>query len=158
MRTHVAPVIIAAVVGGVLIWTVAVIGVLYMIGFIDRPIVGEPVSNTPVDQLPADDAPGEDIPELPRFPDSVRVDYAEEMQGSYSVTEVEYLAEGDMDEIRGFYRSRFRSDGWTVTSSGYNLGEWVFQASAPDGASALVEIEPVGRLIEIELELERPAT
>jgi hypothetical protein len=72
------------------------------------------------------------------------------------VTEVQYLAAAELDEVRSFYRRTFREYGWRVVELDFTRGEWVFLVSSGRRV-AFVEIEPHGALIEVDVELEVPA-
>jgi hypothetical protein len=137
-----------------ILYTLAVLGVLYAIGVLDRPLIGPEANRDPAPiVMPSADVPGEDIEGLPRFPGSIRLEYTEERQGQWLVTEVEYVVDADPDEVRGFFRDTFRTNGWEVRSTEFTLGEWVYQVSSGE-ASAVVEIEPREPLIEIEIEIQ----
>lgn len=138
----------------VLLYTLAILGVLYAIGVLERPLVGRDADRDPVATvMPADDVPGSDIEGLPRFPGSIRTEFTEERQGAWLVTEAEYLVEADPDEVRAFYRSAVRAHGWDVTSTDYSLGEWIHELSS-GAVLAVVEVEPRAPFIEIELEVQ----
>jgi hypothetical protein len=137
-----------------IVYTLAVLGVLYAIGVLDRPLIGpEAGRETAATVMPSADVPGEDIEGLPRFPGSIRLEFAEERQGQWLVTEAEYLVEADPDEVRGFFRDAFRTNGWEVRSTEFTLGEWVYEVTSGQ-VSAVVEIEPREPLIEIEIEIQ----
>jgi hypothetical protein len=64
-----------------------------------------------------------------------------------------YLVSAELDDVRSFYRRTFREHGWEVVELDFTRGEWVFLVSSGRRV-ALVEIEPRGPFIEIDLELE----
>jgi hypothetical protein len=138
----------------VILYTLAVLGVLYAIGVLDRPLIGPEAARVPAPMvMPSEDVPGEDIEGLPRFPGSIRLEYTEERQGQWLVTEAEYVVDADPDDVRGYFRDAFRTNGWQIDSTAFTLGEWVYQVTNGD-VSAVVEIEPREVLIEIEIEIQ----
>lgn len=94
--------------------------------------------------LPADDVAGRDIPDLPRYPGSVRVEYERKAQDLLVFTRVSHLSRAKLDVVRGFYRGVFRGQGWKVANAEFSEGEWTFLVV--DGErEADIEIEPHGR-------------
>ena len=108
------------------------------------------------DSLPREDVPGRDVPDLPRYPNSVRVEYEREEQGSLLFTRVRYLSHAKLDVIRGFYRGVFRSKNWTVANVEFSGGEWTFLVV--DGErEAAVEIGSYGPgVTEVYIETSEP--
>jgi hypothetical protein len=142
------------VIACVVVYTLALLGVLYAIGVLDRPLIGpDAAADPPLTAMPAADVPGDDIDGLPRYPGSLRIEFTEERQGPWTVTEAEYLAEADPEEVREYFRDAFRANGWEVLSSDYSLGEWVYELASGD-VTGIVEIEPRSPFIEIELEIQ----
>lgn len=84
--------------------------------------------DTTAASLPAEDVPGKDIPDLPRYPGSVRVEYEHEDQEVLRFTRVRYLSQARVDVIRGFYRGVFRAEGWNVANVEFSEEEWTFLA------------------------------
>jgi hypothetical protein len=102
-----------------------------------------PPNPKPAASLPAEDVPGRDAPGLPRYPDSVRVEYEREEQDLLVVTRVRYLSGARVEVIRGFYRGVFRAEGWKVANVEFSEGEWTFLVI--DGERETdVEIGPYG--------------
>jgi hypothetical protein len=108
---------------------------------------------TAMPQLPRRDVRGRNIADLPRFPGAVRTEYQRGRQGSSVVTELRYLAAAELDDVRSFYRRTFREHGWKVAGLDFTRGEWVFIVSSGRRV-ALIEIEPRGPLVEVDIELE----
>lgn len=108
---------------------------------------------TPAPSLPRRDVPGRNISDLPRFPGSIRTEYQRARQGSQVVTELRYLATGELDAVRSHYRRTFRENDWEVVALDFTRGEWVFLVSSGRRV-AYVQIEPRGALIEVDVELE----
>lgn len=126
----------------------------WLVGLAQSPDGGnEAPSATPVPRLPGRDVPGRNIADLPRFPDAVRTEYRRGRQGSSLVTELRYLADAQLDDVRSFYRRTFREHGWEVVELDFTRGEWVFVVSSGRRV-ALVEIQPHGPFIQVDLELE----
>lgn len=155
-RSRAASVLTAALTVAVLTMAAAVaIWAGTLIGAAGAPPVPSPTP-TPAATMAAVDVPGADVPDLPRFADAVRVSYLSEAQGSSSVTSIEYLASAELDEVRGFYRRAFREQAWELVELDFVAGEWVFLVSK--GARvALVEIEPRGSFVAVEIEVAEPA-
>jgi hypothetical protein len=82
--------------------------------------------DTTAASLPAEDVPGKDIPDLPRYPGSVRIEYEHENQEVLRFTRVRYLSQARVDVIRGFYRGVFRAEGWNVANVEFSEEEWTF--------------------------------
>jgi hypothetical protein len=76
--------------------------------------------------LPSEDVPGKDVSDLPRYPDSVRVEYERKEMGALVLTRIRYLSHEKLDAVRGFYRGVFRSGGWKVANVEFSEGEWIF--------------------------------
>jgi len=98
----------------------------------------------PAASLPEEDVPGKDIPDLPRYPGSVRVEYERKEQDLLVFTRVRYLSLDKVDVIRGFYRGVFRAEGWTVANVEFSEGEWTFLVVHGE-READIKIEPHGR-------------
>jgi hypothetical protein len=114
-----------------------------------------PAVTMPPAVLPAADAAGEDLLGLPRFPGSVRTAFHREVQGGALVTDVEYVADAELDDVRGFYRVTFRQYGWEVIELDFSLTQWVFLVSMGQDV-ALVAFEAQAATVTIEIELEQP--
>jgi hypothetical protein len=106
--------------------------------------------------LPAEDAPGRDVPELPRYPNSIRVEYERKEQDLLVFTRVRYLSHGRVDVIRGFYRGVFRAEGWKVANVEFSEGEWSFLVVHGE-REGTIEFEPYGRdVTRIDIVLSEP--
>jgi hypothetical protein len=103
-----------------------------------------PSNTKPALSLLAEDVPGKDVPDLPRYPSSVRVEYERKEQHRLVFTTIRYLTHAKLDVIRGFYRGVFRSKDWTVANAEFSEGEWTFLVVHGD-REAQVRIEPHSR-------------
>jgi hypothetical protein len=102
------------------------------------------VDTKPAPSLPAEDVPGKDMPDLPRYPNSVRVEYERKEQHLLIFTRVSYLSHAKLDVIRGFYRGVFRAEEWKVANVEFSEGEWTFLVVHGE-REANIKIEPYGR-------------
>jgi hypothetical protein len=115
-----------------------------------------PPNTKPTAYLPAEDVTGKDIPDLPRYPGSVRVEYKRKSQDLLVFTQVRYLSHARVDVIRGFYRGFFRSKNWTVANAEFSEGEWTFLIVHGE-REAQVRIEPHSRgITRVDIELSEP--
>jgi hypothetical protein len=144
------------VVAVVLIVASAWLGVLVVDRVIDRSTGVEQPTPTPAASLPAADVEGEDLPDLGRYPGSVRTTYLREQQGSASVTIIDYVTTAELDDVRAFYRRIFRENEWELIELDFAGGEWVFLVESGNRV-ALVEIELGSPFTRIAIELEEPA-
>jgi hypothetical protein len=113
----------------------------------DKTMIAEPTTRAdtkPAPPLPAEDVPGKDMPDLPRYPGSVRVEYELTEQDSLVFTRVRYLSHANLDVIRGFYRGVFRAQGWKVANMEFSEGEWTFLVVHGE-REANIRFEPHGR-------------
>ena len=95
----------------------------------DKTMLSErprPRDAKPAASLPSEDAPGRDVPDLPRYPDSVRVEYERKELDALVVTRARYLSREKLDVVRGFYRGVFRSEDWKVANAEFSDDEWTF--------------------------------
>jgi hypothetical protein len=115
-----------------------------------------PPNTRPAASLPTEDVPGKGIPDLPRYPGSVRAEYERKEQDLLVFTRVRYLSHAKLDVIRGFYRGIFRAEGWQVANVEFSEGEWTFLVV--DGErEADIEIEPRSRdVTKVDIELSEP--
>jgi hypothetical protein len=120
------------------------------------------ISNTtakPDASLPKADVPGENFSDLPRYPDSVRIEYQRRVsKAGLVVIDADYVASARLDDVRQFYRGVFRSEGWTVAGFDVSEGEWDFFLTKGD-REALIDIESRGargKLVETEIEVSEP--
>lgn len=106
--------------------------------------------------LPQSDSPGKDMPNVERYPRSVRVKYERYDFGEMEVVEVGYLTDARMENVGAFYESLTRDSGWRTAgydvSKGDELGMLITRGGAEDGRRVLIEIEPRGELVSVELE------
>jgi hypothetical protein len=115
-----------------------------------------PSNTKPKTSLPAEDMPGKDIPDLPRYPNSVRVEYERKEQDRLVFTRVRYLSHAKLDVIRGFYRGVFRSKNWSVANAEFSKGEWIFLVVHGE-REAQVRIEPHSRgVTRVDVVLSEP--
>jgi len=82
---------------------------------------------------PTSDVPGEDIPDVPRYPGSVRTDYL----SVGGMTEVSYITSASFDEVVDFYEEKLPANGWDIIISGLQIDEeeqrfWSLVASKGD--------------------------
>ncbi len=95
----------------------------------DKALLSEqtsPRDAKPAVPLPSEDVPGKDVSDLPRYPDSVRVEYERKEMDALVLTRIRYLSHEKLDAVRGFYRGVFRSGGWKVANVDFSAGEWTF--------------------------------
>jgi hypothetical protein len=126
----------------------------------DLTFQGEDSSEAIASPLPSEDVPGADIPGLPRYPNSVRVEYEREEVDDLLETRVGYgAATSGLDSIREFYRDTFREEDWSVENAEFSEGTWTFFITQ-DEREALVEFETRagsrGGLFDIRIELSEP--
>ncbi len=106
--------------------------------------------------LPREDVPGRDVPDLPRYPGSVRVEYERKEQGLLVLTGVGYLSHAKLDLVRGFYRGVFRSENWTVANAEFSEDEWIFLV-IDGGREAVIELGPRrSGITRVDIELIEP--
>lgn len=104
---------------------------------------------------PTADVAGEDLARLPRYPGSVRSEFAITVDERYRLTAVEFLADESLDAVRAFYQGVIAQHGWQRADIGYSAGEWTYVLV--DGSTeALIEIEVTGGLVEIDLQVSEP--
>ncbi len=99
---------------------------------------------------------GADITALPRFPDSARTEYRQGLFGGERVTEVEYVGESPVDDVRRHYAKVFEREAWTVRSVQVLRREWIYTVTSGN-RHATVEIERMNDATEVEIELIEPA-
>lgn len=106
--------------------------------------------------LPLSDAPGRDMPGLERYPASVRVKYERYSLGESEVVEVGYLTDSGLREVGAFYEGMSRGRDWHTEGSdagtGDELGILITRDTGEDKRQVLIEIEPQGELVSVELE------
>ena len=139
----------------VLVVAAAWLGLLVADRLLDPSTAVEQPTPTPTAALPDVDVAGEDLPDLARYPGSVRTAYLHEPQGTTSVTVIAYVVTTELDDVRAFYRRVFREGDWELIELDFSGGEWIFLVERGDRA-ALVEIEGGAAFTTIEIELEEP--
>ena len=77
----------------------------------DAPVKEEGEVAIPAEGPPASDVAGEDIPDVPRYPGSVRTDYLREGL-------ILYVTSASIDEVLAFYEKELPANGWTVFGRG----------------------------------------
>lgn len=77
---------------------------------------------------PTTDVEGEDIPDVPRYPGSVRVGYFSVEDSSGKGATIGYIAEATPEEVESFYGEKMPSEGWTrvlkMQQGGGTATEW----------------------------------
>ena len=122
---------------------------------------GGPLPGTTVPEheptLPSSDVSGKDLPGLPRYPDSVRVDYQREVvEGRFILTTATYEADAKVGEVKDFYRGVFQSGDWKVADLDFSVGTWSFMV-IQDRRQMNLEIAPLGeKLVEVSIRLSEP--
>jgi len=106
--------------------------------------------------LPQSDTPGRDIPGVERYPQSVRVKYERYGLGESEVVEVSYLTDSSIEDVRDFYEGDARGRGWHTEGADVHAGEELgILLSRDEGERerrVLIEIEPQGELVSVDLE------
>lgn len=120
-------------------------------------VAGDPVGGALArETLPEADVSGSDIPDIPRYPESVMIEYKQEVYRSdIMMTGIDYVTQDEPEAVRDFYRNVFREEEWTVADISFSRGEWEFFVVKGE-KEATVEIEPENGLTEIDIELTRP--
>jgi hypothetical protein len=115
----------------------------------------EPRDAKPAASLPSEDAPGRDVPDLPRYPGSVRVECERKVMDALVLTRARYLSHEKIDTVRGFYRGVFRSEGWKVANAEFSDDEWTFLVVKGE-REAEIEVRPHDTGSETEMWLSAP--
>ena len=105
--------------------------------------------------LPSEDTPGRDVPDLPRYPDSVRVEYERKELDALILTRARYLSTEKVDIVRGFYRGVFRSEDWKVANVEFSDDEWTFLVVKGE-REAEIEVRPHNAGSETDVRLSAP--
>jgi hypothetical protein len=137
---------------GTFVWVMAIVGVISVVQAFN-PDASKPARSDAL--LPVADISGADVAELPRYNGSTRSEFRRMPFGDLNVTEVEYISDATVGEIRRHYRDAFDREGWTVQTTGLERGEWTYTIDKGDRA-VTVEIERVGGVTEVEIELSEP--
>lgn len=132
---------------GSLVWLFAFIG---MFG-VARTVFASG-SATDVAFAPADSI----VPGLPAFPGAACAERRDQVFEGERVTEVEYVVECSLPEVRDHYSAAFASEGWTVHDALWERGELVFKIERGP-LSGEVELEHDQGVTEIEVELSERA-
>lgn len=119
------------------------------------PPVVTTTGTRPTTSLPEADVPGEDIPDLPRYPGSLRVEYQQRASAGLVLVDTEYVASAKLDDVREFYRNVFRSGKWSMAGLDVSEDEWDFFVTKGE-REAVTEIELQGEFVEIEIEVSEP--
>jgi hypothetical protein len=96
------------------------------------------------------------IPGLPEYPGARRSEFRAEIFGDELVTEIEYVVDSGVPEVRDHYRDAFVLGDWTVTDTAWLYGEWIYSVSRGKHHGA-VEIEHRNGVTEVEVEMAEPA-
>jgi len=93
---------------------VLVIGVVFISGCVEAPEV-----TTHPDEIgpPTLDVIGNDIPDVPRYPGSVRTSYSHMGDERDRITAATYITSASVDEVLRFYKKELPVNGWI------NVGE-----------------------------------
>jgi len=105
--------------------------------------------------LPGSDVDGADFERLPRYPDSVRTEFAVSRDDRFRLTAVEYLANAELDDVRRFYQQVIAEQDWQRADITYAAGEWTYLL-VDGGTEALIEIEVSRGFVEIDLQVSVP--
>ena len=138
---------------GLILWLLIVVGVLFLVGVIGSPASAADAVEADA-SLPEADVAGADFADLPRMAGAMRVEYKDFLQGQWSVTEVEYLADAQMSDVQSYYRQVFLDNGWNLLSVDTSGAEWLYGISS-GMREGLVELEQVDGFVNIEIELHR---
>jgi hypothetical protein len=109
-----------------------------------QPEQTSPRPPEPVARIPSEDVPGREISDLPRYPDSVRVEYERAQQDRLKIIRMRYLTRDGLDAARGFYRGVFRAKGWKVANVEFTEDRWTFLVLQGE-REANIRIERYGR-------------
>lgn len=137
---------------GAFIWVFAIVGVVSVAQAINRDSTKPPRADA---LLPVADISGADVAGLPRYDGSTRSEYRRMPYGDLAITEVEYVSDAGVGAIRSHYRDSFDREGWTVKAIGFVRGEWTYTIDNGNRA-ATVEIQRIGSVTEVEIELSEP--
>lgn len=106
--------------------------------------------------LPQSDAPGRDMPGVERYPQSVRVKYERYDLGAAEVIEVGYLTDSGIEDVSTFYEDMGQDGNWRTVgfaaSQGDELGMLIARGEGEDRREVLIEVEPRGDFVSVELE------
>jgi len=109
----------------------------------------------PSPSLTVADVAGEDLARLPRYPRSVRSGYEIVREDRFRLTAAEYQVNAAVDDVRTFYQGVIVEHSWERADISFDHGEWSYVLV--DGSTeALIEIEELGGLVEIDLQISEP--
>ena len=114
-----------------------------------------PPDPEPAASLPSEDTPGKDVPDLPRYPDSVRVEYERKELDALILTRAKYFSAEKVDTVRGFYRGVFRTEDWKVANAEFSDDEWTFMVVKGE-REAEIEVRAHGTGSETDMQLRAP--
>ena len=114
-----------------------------------------PRNAKPAVPLPSEDVPGKDVSDLPRYLDSVRVEYERKELDALILTRARYLSTEKVDIVRGFYRGVFRSEDWKVANVEFSDDEWTFLVVKGE-REAEIEVRPHNAGSETDVRLSAP--
>jgi hypothetical protein len=117
--------------------------------------VAATTSPSPSPSLATSDVPGEDIDRLPRMPGSVRTAHEVLGESGFQLTANEYHVAATVDAVRAFYQGVIVDHGWERADINFAKGEWSY-ILIDQGTEALIEIEELGGLVEIDLQVSEP--
>lgn len=112
-------------------------------------------SPRPTASLAAADVPGQEIDRLPRIPGSVRTAHEVIDENGFRLTANEYHVESTVDAVRAFYQGVIVDHGWERADISFESGEWSY-ILVDGGIEALIEIEELGGLVEVDLQISEP--
>lgn len=141
----------ALLVLGAVVWVFALIGIFSVVQAMDPPATWVPSFLDTHSRLEK-----AVIPDLPEYPGATRSEYRAEVFGDERVTEIEYIVDSSVPEVRDHYRDAFARGDWTVTDTTWLRGEWVYTVNRGD-RRGVVEIENRDGVIEVEVEMAEPA-
>jgi hypothetical protein len=155
--------------GLVIFATGAVIFIVVVVASASGVLLGEGDDSNPTEgiagdvaeeqTLPRSDLPGRDLPNVERYPQSVRVKYERYELGEAEVVEIGYLTDSGVEDVGEFYESygSFTQDNaWRTASSDVSqddeFGILIVRDDGEAKRQVLIEIEPHGELVSVELE------
>ena len=116
----------------------------------------DPRTPEPAAHIPPKDVPGGEISDLPRYPDSVRVEYERGQREGFKLARARYLSRDGLDDVRGFYRDVFRTKGWKVANVEFSEDRWTFLVVHGEREANII-IEPHGRgVTRVDVESSEP--
>lgn len=83
----------------------------------------------PAESPPQSDVEGSDFDDVPRYPDSVRIEYWQQETDADLTIGIKYLTDASFEEIFNFYDEALPDQGWTVAQSTQSAEEGGFVAT-----------------------------